>query len=58
MPSYCPVCARFSDKFVTDLLRDTHIITIHPNSDEAKAITERRRKGFSQTADVGKVTTT
>lgn len=54
MPVYCPVCQRYSDKFVTTTLRDQHIIDIHPDSQEAKDLTERRRKGFAQTQELGK----
>lgn len=56
MPAYCPVCARYSDKFPSDKARDDHLLSVHPDSDEAKQLVERRRKGFAQSAEVGKVT--
>lgn len=55
MPVYCPVCARYSDKFPTQEERDDHLVTVHPLSAEAQDIVERRRKGYAQDL-VGKTT--
>lgn len=58
MPFYCPVCAKYSDKFPTEVKRDKHLVDVHPESEDARLITERRRKGFNQSAELGKVTGT
>lgn len=55
MPLYCPVCAKYSDKFPTAQLRDDHLVEVHPLSEEALDITQRRRKGYAQDL-VGKTT--
>jgi hypothetical protein len=56
MPAYCPVCKKYSDKYPTDALMEAHLVAVHPDSDEAKLIIERRRKGYAQTAELGKTT--
>ena len=48
MPYYCPVCRKYSDKFPSTKARDDHLVEVHPTSEDALLITERRRKGYAQ----------
>lgn len=57
MPYYCPVDGKYSDKFPSEKARDDHIILVHPDSPEARLLTERRRKGYAQEQTGGKVST-
>jgi hypothetical protein len=56
VPHYCPVCRKYSDKFPTLPAMEEHLIGMHPTTEEALLITERRRKGYAQDTGIGKTT--
>lgn len=58
MPEYCPVCRKYSDKYPSLKAMEDHLIEAHPSTDEARDITERRRKGYAQDTGIGKTTKT
>jgi len=57
VPFYCPVCRKYSDKYATLKGMEDHLLEAHPDTEEARALTERRRKGYAQDT-VGKTTQT